>query len=56
MTEIKTEGVWKSFLISFLLPVRGLIVYFRNKEKNKELAPICLILSIFHPLFIAIVV
>ena len=53
MTKVKVNatGVWKSFLLSFLFPIiGGLIVYFRNKKRNKELANICLILSILHPM------
>lgn len=47
-------GVWKSFLLSFLLPVvGGLIVYFRNKDRDRELIYICLILSVFHPFMIS---
>lgn len=53
MEMTKSTGAWKSFLVSFILPViGGLIVYFRNRNSNKQLADICLILSIFHPLVV----
>ena len=46
----KATGVWKSFFLSFILPIiGGLIVYSRNKRKNIELAKICLSLSLLHP-------
>lgn len=52
-TEVKATGVWKAFFLSFILPIiGGLIVYFRNRKKNQELAGICLVLSIYHPLII----
>ncbi len=53
MGASKATGVWKSFFLSFILPIiGGLIVYFRNRKKNQELASICLVLSIFNPLII----
>ena len=49
--KVKATGVWKSFLLSYILPIiGGLIVYFRNKKRDRELANICLVLSIFHSL------
>lgn len=57
MSEVKATGVWKSFLVSFFIPViGGLIIYFLNKKKNKELASISLVLSIFNPILVIFII
>lgn len=51
--NVRATGVWKSFLLSLILPIiGGAIVYYRNKSKNKELADICWMLSVLHPIIV----
>ncbi len=54
MKRQKNSGAWKYFFLSFILPViGGIITYFTIKNKDKNLATICLTVSIFHP-FLAV--
>lgn len=47
---MRKERVWLSFFLSILFPViGGIINYFSKIKKDKNLAIICLFVSIFHP-------
>jgi len=46
----KKKRVWPFFLISLIFPIiGGLATYFMKKDKDKQLAELCLSLSILNP-------